>query len=106
MVIVKPQSKSKDPPLTSPPVAGVRRDGLSWEYSSPEGNMQHSVSERRARKSEGMDTNCRNAVLGAWLDVRSYPGRLLRKLGSKVAPSHRPVAFTLESLPLDACHGE
>ena len=68
--------------------------------------MRHSVIEGRAWKSEGIETNYCNDVLGAWLDVRMSPERLLRKFGSKVAPSHRPVAFTLESLPLDACHGE
>ena len=68
--------------------------------------MQHSVIEGRAWKSEGMETNCCIAVLGAWLDVRNSPRRLLGKFGLKVDPSHRPVAFTLESLPLDACHGK
>jgi hypothetical protein len=68
--------------------------------------MQHSVIEGRAWKSEGMETNCFIAVLGAWLDVRNSPGLLLGKFGLKVDPSHRPVAFTLESLPLDACHGK
>jgi hypothetical protein len=68
--------------------------------------MQHSVIEGRAWKSEGMETHCCIAVLGAWLDVRNSPRRLLGKFGLKVVPSHRPVAFTLESLPLDACHGK
>ena len=68
--------------------------------------MQHSVIEGRVRKSEGMETNCCIAVLGAWLDVRNSPRRLLGKFGLKVDPSHRPVAFTLESLPLDASHGK
>jgi hypothetical protein len=66
--------------------------------------MQHSVIEGGAWKSEGMETNCCIAVLGAWLDVRNSPRRLLGKFGLKVDPSHRPVAFTLESLPLDACY--
>jgi hypothetical protein len=50
--------------------------------------MQHSVIEGRAWKSEGMETNCYNAVLGAWLDVCVSSGRLLCKFGSKVAPIH------------------
>jgi hypothetical protein len=45
-------------------------------------------------------------VWGAWLDVRIPPGRLLLEFGLQAAPSHRPIAFTLEGLPLDACHGE
>jgi hypothetical protein len=68
--------------------------------------MQHSAIEGRAWKSEGMETNFCNAVSGAWLDVCISSGRLLCKFGSKVTPSHRPVAFTLESSPLDACRGE
>jgi hypothetical protein len=45
-------------------------------------------------------------VLAAWLDVRISPRRLLLKFGLQAAPSHRPIAFTLEGLPLDACHGD
>ena len=68
--------------------------------------MQHSVIEGRAWKSEGMETNCCIALLGAWLDVRNSPRRLLGKFGLKVDLSHRPVAFTLESSSLDASHGK
>jgi hypothetical protein len=76
------------------------------DYSCLEGSVRHCVIEGRAWKSEDIETNCCNAVLGAWLDVRISPRRLLRKFGSQAAPSHRPVAFTLEGLPLDAYHGE
>jgi hypothetical protein len=76
------------------------------DFSYLEGNVRHCVIEGQAWKSEGTETNCCNAVLGAWLDVRIPPRRLLRKFDSQAAPSHRPVAFTLEGLPLDARHGE
>jgi len=68
--------------------------------------MRQGVIEGRAWKREGIELNCFNAVFGAGLDVRISPRRSLRKLGLQAAPSHRPVAFTLEGLPRDDCHSE
>ena len=44
--------------------------------------MRQRAIEGRAWKSEGIETNCFNAVLGAWLDVGNSPRRLLHKFGS------------------------
>jgi hypothetical protein len=36
--------------------------------------VRQCVIEGQAWKSEGMETNCFNAVLGVWLDVRILKG--------------------------------
>jgi hypothetical protein len=60
------------------------------------------VIEGRARKREGIGTNCCNAVLVLASTFVFLHGVYEPNSGRLAAPSHRPVAFALESLPLDA----
>jgi hypothetical protein len=64
-------------PITLPIDLDFDMHLTSSDYS--EGNVRQCIIEGRAWKSEGIETISFNAMLGAWLDVRLSPKRLLHK---------------------------